>query len=119
MQSLIAHSLTALADPTRRRMVELLAGRELSAGRIGEAFEISAPAVSQHLKVLKEANIVRVRVDGQRRIYALEPHGFAELESWLSQVTRFWSGKLDALERQMQRHKDEQAKQKLRKPKGK
>lgn len=120
MQSLIAHSLIALADPTRRRMVELLAGRELSAGKIGEAFEISAPAVSQHLKVLKEANIVRVRVDGQRRIYALEPDGFAELESWLSQVTRFWNGKLDALERQMRRHKaEEQAKQKSRKPKGK
>ena len=126
MQSLIAHSLIALADPTRRRIVELLAGREMSAGKIGEAFEISAPAVSQHLKVLKEANIVRVRVDGQRRIYALEPDGFTELESWLSQVTRFWTGKLDALERQMQRHKAEesqvkqnQAKPKSRKPKGK
>lgn len=112
-------SLIALADPTRRRMVELLAGRELSSGSIADAFEISAPAVSQHLKVLKEANIVRVRVDGQRRIYALEPDGFAELESWLSQVTRFWNGKLDALERQMQRPEETQAKQKQRKPKGK
>lgn len=114
-------SLIALADPTRRRMVELLAGRELAAGRIAEAFEISAPAVSQHLKVLKEANIVRVRVDGQRRIYALEPEGFAELDLWLSQVKRFWNSKLDALERQMQRHKAEEAqasKQRPRKPKG-
>ena len=118
-------SLIALADPTRRRMVELLAGRELPAGRIAEAFEISAPAVSQHLKVLKEANIVRVRVDGQRRIYALERDGFAEIEAWLSQVTKFWNSKLDALERQMQRHKTEEAQaqlnkrgQKTRKPKG-
>ena len=60
-------SLIALADPNRRRMVEMLAGRELSSGEIGSEFEISAPAVSQHLKVLKEASIVRVRVDGQRR----------------------------------------------------
>ena len=74
-------SLAALADPNRRRIVEMLAGQELSAGEIGSGFEISAPAVSQHLKVLKEANIVRVRVEGQRRIYALDPAGFTELES--------------------------------------
>jgi DNA-binding transcriptional ArsR family regulator len=114
-------SLIALADPTRRRIVEMLAGRELSAGRIGEEFEISAPAVSQHLKVLKEASIVRVRVDGQRRIYALDPAGFAELDQWLAGVRRFWNERLDELERQMQRHKEESAKQpspKPKKPKG-
>lgn len=112
-------SLIALADPTRRRIVEMLAGRELSAGRIGEAFEITAPAVSQHLRVLKAANIVRVRVDGQRRIYALEPAGFAELDQWLAGVRRFWTERLDELERQMQRHKDEkQPGTKPRKPKG-
>ncbi|HSE75614.1 MAG TPA: metalloregulator ArsR/SmtB family transcription factor [Dongiaceae bacterium] len=114
-------SMIALADPNRRRMVEMLAGRELSAGEIGSEFEISAPAVSQHLKVLKEASIVRVRVDGQRRIYALDPAGFAELEQWLSRVRRFWLPRLDELERQMQRHKAEEAKKpnpKPRKPKG-
>ena len=114
-------SLLALADPNRRRMVEMLAGGELSAGEIGSEFEISAPAVSQHLKVLKEASIVRVRVDGQRRIYALDPAGFAELEQWLSRVRRFWLPRLDELERQMQRHKAEKAKKpssKPRKPKG-
>jgi DNA-binding transcriptional ArsR family regulator len=115
-------SLIALADPNRRRMVEMLAGQELSAGEIGSEFEISAPAVSQHLKVLKEASIVRVRVDGQRRIYALDPNGFAELEQWLAGVRRFWIPRLDELERQMQRHKAEEAKKsgsKPRKPKGK
>src|SRR5262245_29212784 len=115
-------SLIALADPNRRRIVEMLAGQELSAGEIGSGFEISAPAVSQHLKVLKEANIVTVRVDGQRRIYALDPAGFDELEHWLSSVRRFWIPRLDELERQMQRHKAEEAKQppppKPRKPKG-
>jgi DNA-binding transcriptional ArsR family regulator len=114
-------SLIALADPNRRRIVEMLAAGELAAGEIGTAFAISAPAISQHLKVLKEANIVTVRVDGQRRIYALDPDGFAEIDRWLSSVRRFWIPKLDELERQMQRHKDEQAKKpslKPRKPKG-
>ena len=113
-------SLIALADPNRRRMVEMLAGRELAAGEIGAAFEISAPAVSQHLKVLKEASIVRMRVDGQRRIYALDPAGFAELDLWLSSVRRFWIPRLDELERQIQRHKEKESKQrkpKSRKPK--
>jgi DNA-binding transcriptional ArsR family regulator len=114
-------SLFALADPNRRRIVEMLAAGELAAGEIGDAFEISAPAISQHLKVLKEANIVTVRVDGQRRIYALDPDGFSEIDRWLSSVRRFWIPKLDELERQMQRHKDEQARKssaKPRKPKG-
>lgn len=114
-------SLIALADPNRRRIVEMLAGQELSAGEIGAGFEISAPAVSQHLKVLKEASIVRARVEGQRRIYALDPAGFAELDQWLSSVRRFWNERLDELERQMRRHKAEKAKQpgsKPPKPKG-
>jgi DNA-binding transcriptional ArsR family regulator len=113
-------SMIALADPNRRRMVEMLAGRELAAGEIGAAFEISAPAVSQHLKVLKEASIVRVRIDGQRRIYALNPTGFAEIEEWLSSVRRFWNSKLDELERQMERHKADRARKpgKPRKHKG-
>ena len=109
-------SMIALADPNRRRIVEMLAGQELAAGEIGAAFEISAPAVSQHLKVLKEASIVRVRVDGQRRIYALDPSGFAELDQWLSSVRRFWIPKLDELERQLERHKAEQAKKPTSKP---
>lgn len=115
-------SLIALADPNRRRIVEMLAGQELSAGEIGAGFEISAPAVSQHLKVLKEASIVRVRIDGQRRIYTLDPDGFDEIERWLANVRRFWLPRLDELERQMQRHKAEEAKKpssKPRKSKGK
>lgn len=107
-------ALAAIAEPTRRRIVEMLAGRELAAGEIGAEFAISAPALSQHLKVLKEANLVRARVDGQRRIYALDPAGFTEIEAWLSQLRRFWLPRLDALEEQLTRHKDGRAKRRRR-----
>lgn len=92
-------ALHALADPTRQRIVEMLAVRELSAGDIAGKFDMSAPAISQHLKVLKDARLVRVRADAQRRIYALDPEGFEEVDEWLSHIRRFWKGKLDLLER--------------------
>jgi DNA-binding transcriptional ArsR family regulator len=91
--------LQALSDPTRQRIVEMLAERELSAGAIAGEFDVSAPAISQHLKVLKEAKLVRVRADAQRRIYALDPEGFEKMDEWLSRIRRFWRGKLDLLER--------------------
>ncbi|MEP0708757.1 ArsR/SmtB family transcription factor [Parvibaculum sp.] len=94
-------SFTALADPTRRQIVEMLADGELAAGDIARRFEMSAPAVSQHLKALKSAHLVRVRVDAQRRIYSLDPQGLDDVESWLTNVRRFWGPKLDALERQL------------------
>jgi len=96
---MLMHALTALADPTRQRIVEMLAGRELSAGAIADQFDVSAPAISQHLKVLKDAKLVRVRADAQRRIYALDPAGFDEMDEWLGRIRRFWRGRLDALER--------------------
>jgi DNA-binding transcriptional ArsR family regulator len=92
-------ALNALADPTRQRIVEMLAGRELSAGTIADKFDVSAPAISQHLKVLRDARLVRMRVDAQRRMYQLDPAGFQEMDEWLTRVRRFWRGKLDALER--------------------
>ena len=94
-------NLSALSDPTRQRIVEMLAKRDLSSGEIADSFEISGPAVSQHLKVLKEAGIVRVSVEAQRRIYHLEPAGFSELEHWLHDIKQFWSGRLDVLEDQL------------------
>ncbi len=89
---------TALADPTRRRIVEILGSGELSAGDIAHHFAMSAPAISQHLKALKSARLVQARVDAQRRIYTLDPTGFAELEDWITKMRRFWTPKLDALE---------------------
>ncbi|MDZ4380353.1 MAG: metalloregulator ArsR/SmtB family transcription factor [Parvibaculum sp.] len=91
-------TFAALADPTRRQIVEMLATGELAAGDIARRFEMSAPAVSQHLKALKSAHLVRVRVDAQRRIYSLDPEGLDGMETWLAKIRRFWGPKLDALE---------------------
>lgn len=103
-------SFAALADPTRRHIVEMLSEGELSAGEISRRFEISAPAVSQHLKALKSARLVRVRIDAQRRIYALDPEGLANVEAWLGRVRRFWNPKLDALEHELRKAADEDKK---------
>jgi DNA-binding transcriptional ArsR family regulator len=90
-------AFTALADPTRRRIVEMLAERELAAGEIARRFDMTAPAVSQHLKILRNADLVRVRSDAQRRMYALEPRGLADLDTWLARYRRFWNDRHDAL----------------------
>ncbi len=91
----------ALADPTRRKIVEMLAARELPAGDIARRFDMTAPAVSQHLRLLRDAGLVHVRRDAQRRIYALDPRGLAELDEWLGRFRRFWSARLDALEHEL------------------
>ena len=84
-------AFAALGDPTRRRIIELLAERELAAGEIARRFDMTAPAVSQHLKILRNAALIRVRNDAQRRIYALEPSGLADLDAWLGRYRHFWS----------------------------
>lgn len=91
-------TFTAISDPTRRRILGLLAERELSAGALAENFQMTAPAVSQHLKALKQARLVEMRVDGQRRIYSLNAQGLSEIETWLKSIREFWRGRLDALE---------------------
>jgi DNA-binding transcriptional ArsR family regulator len=102
-------SLAALADPTRRRIVEMLAQGQLSAGAIARRFAMSAPAVSQHLQTLKRAHLVRARVDAQRRIYELDPAGFSEVEGWLAGIRQFWAGRLDALEDKLRAAAEEDA----------
>jgi DNA-binding transcriptional ArsR family regulator len=94
---------TALADPTRRQIVEMLAAGERTAGAIARQFEVSGPAISQHLKVLRQARLVRVRADAQRRIYALDAAGIGEIDAWLSNIRRFWRDRLDALEHELMR----------------
>jgi DNA-binding transcriptional ArsR family regulator len=94
---------TALADPTRRRIVELLGSGEQAAGALGRSFQISPPAISQHLKALRESGLVRVRIEGQRRIYSLDPEGFAHMEAWFARMRGFWSARLDALERELKK----------------
>jgi DNA-binding transcriptional ArsR family regulator len=94
-------AFAALADPTRRRIIEMLGTREHAAGDIARRFDMTPPAISQHLKLLRDARLVRVRRDAQRRIYSLEPSGFAELDAWLSQYRRFWHDRLASLEREL------------------
>jgi DNA-binding transcriptional ArsR family regulator len=93
----------ALADPTRRRVLELLAERELTAGEIAAAFTVSRPAVSRHLRVLREAGLVKARRDSQRRVYGLDPGPLHELDLWLERYRRFWPDRLDALEEHLRR----------------
>lgn len=94
-------SLSALADPTRRRIVELLAQRDRTAGELVEEFDISAPAISQHLNVLREAGLVTTRAEGPSRIQSLNPAGLDEIHAWLDRTRAFWSRRLDALEREL------------------
>jgi DNA-binding transcriptional ArsR family regulator len=91
-------TFTALADPTRRRIIESLAGGETSFGELADQFEMSRPAVSQHLKALREAGIVTARADAQRRIYRLNDASLDEIEAWLGKVREYWSHRLDKLE---------------------
>lgn len=96
-------AVAALADPTRRTIVELLADGELDAGQIAARFPISRPAVSRHLRVLRELDLVHVRVDAQRRVYSLEPAPLAELDAWLGRYRGFWENRLDALDTELRR----------------
>ena len=93
-------SFAALADPTRRRIVEMLARGPLSAGEIASRFTMSASAISQHLKVLRTARLVRASVDAQQRIYELDVEGLAEIEGWLDGVGPVWRKRLESLERE-------------------
>jgi len=88
----------ALADPTRRQIIESLATGETSFGTLADQFEMSRPAVSQHLKVLRDAGIVTSRADAQRRIYRLSDDGLDEVNAWLGEVQKYWSQRLDMLE---------------------
>lgn len=92
-------TFNALADPTRRRIIETLASDEASFGELADRFKMSRPAVSQHLKVLRDAGIVVSRADAQRRIYRLTDESLNEVETWLSKVREYWSQRLDTLER--------------------
>src|SRR3954451_12144101 len=90
-------SLAALADDTRRQIVELLARGEQPAGAIADHFQVSRPAISRHLRVLREVGLVHSEPRGTQRVYALLPERLDELDAWLSTVRRFWEQRLDAL----------------------
>jgi DNA-binding transcriptional ArsR family regulator len=90
-----------LAEPTRRTILDLLRERERSVGELVASLTISQPGVSKHLRVLREAGLVSVRTDAQRRVYGLRAEPLAEIDAWLEPYRRFWSGRLDALERHL------------------
>lgn len=92
-------AFSALSDSTRRQIIELLAEGELSAGDLAKHFTSTQPAISQHLRALHSAGLVRVRQDAQRRIYSLDPRGLAQIDAWLSRYRPFWTTHLDSLER--------------------
>lgn len=96
-------TLSALADPTRQRIVQMLAAGAMSSGDIARRFDMTAPAVSQHLKTLRDAKLVHVRADKQRRIYELNPEGVGELADWINDLRKFWANKLDALEAELRK----------------
>jgi DNA-binding transcriptional ArsR family regulator len=103
------HAFDILGDPVRRRILELLAGGERASGAIVEVvqaeFGISQPAVSQHLKVLRDAGFATVRVDGPRRLYAIDAAPLKEVDAWLAQFRGFWGQKLEALATEVARGK--------------
>lgn len=92
----------AVAEPTRRSVLDLLARSERSAGELVAAFPgLTQPAVSRHLRILRESQLVDVRPDGTRRVYSLRPAALAELDRWLDTYRRFWGERLDDLERHL------------------
>ncbi len=99
-------SLAALGDPTRREIFERLAARPAAVGELARGLPVSRPAVSQHLKVLKRAGLVRQAPDGTRRVYRLDPRGIAAMRDWLDSL---WASALDAFKEFADRPHDEEA----------
>jgi len=91
-----------LAEPRRREILDLLCERERTVGEIVDRIPISQPAVSKHLRVLRDAHLVNARVDAQRRVYAVRAEPLAEVAAWLEPYRRLWADRLDALERHLE-----------------
>jgi DNA-binding transcriptional ArsR family regulator len=90
-----------LAEPNRRRVLDLLREQDHTVGELVDALEMSQPAVSKHLRVLREAGLVDVRVDAQRRVYSLRPEPLADVDAWLEPYRKFWRGRLASLQRHL------------------
>ncbi len=92
-----------IAEPNRRAILSLLVSSQQSVGEIERQLRMPQPAVSKHLRVLRDAGFVESTVDAQRRLYRLKPEPFQEVDAWLAQFRRFWSAHIDALERHLDR----------------
>jgi DNA-binding transcriptional ArsR family regulator len=97
--------LQALADPSRRTVLEILRSHPATAGELAEALPIARPGVSRHLRVLREVGLVDVRQDAQRRIYTLRPEALVEVDEWLEPYRALWRNRLDALHTEIARGK--------------
>jgi DNA-binding transcriptional ArsR family regulator len=97
--------LQALADQSRRTVLEILRDHPATAGELADALPIARPGVSRHLRVLREAGLVDVRQEAQRRIYSLRPKGLAEVDEWLGDYRALWQNRLDALHTEIARGK--------------
>ncbi len=102
-------ALHALADPGRRRLVEALGRGEATAGELADLLPIARPGVSRHLRVLREAGLVEVRAEAQRRIYRLRPEPLAEVDHWLAGYRNLWEQRLSALHTEIARGKRERS----------
>ena len=100
-------SFAIVAEPNRRAILSLLLSSERSVGEIERELKMSQPSVSKHLRVLKDAGFVEARIEAQRRLYRLRPEPLRELDEWLAPFREFWSKRLDALERHLDRMADE------------
>ena len=96
-----AVAFEALAEGNRRRILDLLRGGERPVGDLVDALGVSQPAVSKHLRVLRQAGLVEARADAQRRLYRIRPQPLQEIDSWLEPYRRLWESRLDALERHL------------------
>ena len=96
-----ATTFDVLAEPTRRRILDLLLDRERPVGELVKRLKLSQPGVSKHLRVLREAGLVSVRSDAQRRIYGVRPEPLQEVAEWLEPYRKLWGERLDALERHL------------------
>ncbi|HEY3015137.1 MAG TPA: metalloregulator ArsR/SmtB family transcription factor [Nocardioides sp.] len=101
-------ALHALADPGRRRLVEALRQGEATAGELADLLPIARPGVSRHLRVLREAGLVEVRAEAQRRVYRLRPEPLAEVDDWLADYRQLWEQRLSALHTEIARGKRQQ-----------
>ena len=103
----MATAFEVLADPTRREILDLVRERELSVGELVQRISLSQPGVSKHLRVLRDAGLVEVRVDAQRRLYRVRPEPLAEMDAWLRPYRLLWADRLDALENHLDTAKGE------------
>lgn len=92
-----------IAEPSRRAILSMLASSDRSVGEIERELKMPQPSISKHLRVLREAGFVEVRIDAQRRMYRIRPEPLIEVDTWLAPFRRFWSSHLDALERHLHR----------------